>query len=170
MKRRRLAAVLLAVPLAACTVAKPNRVEGAVTSPLNDLNVVRVAIPPLLDSAEKQPYEVPADLSCNALRARVKELDEVLGPDVDVPPPDANADYVDRAETTAGDEAIGALRRTAEGFVPFRGWVRKLTGAERYSKRVAAAIAAGTARRAFLKGIRTSRGCAPDLEPIEFDP
>jgi hypothetical protein len=43
--------------------------------------------------------------------------------------------------------------------VPYRGWVRKLTGAERYSKEVAAAIAAGTVRRAFLKGVVVTRGC-----------
>src|SRR6266480_371568 len=54
---------------------------------------------------------------------------------------------------------VRALRHTAEGVVPFRGWVRKLSGAERYSKQVAAAIAAGTARRAFLKGLGVSKEC-----------
>jgi hypothetical protein len=43
--------------------------------------------------------------------------------------------------------------------VPFRGWVRKLSGAERYSRQVAAAIAAGAARRAFLKGLAQGKGC-----------
>jgi len=45
--------------------------------------------------------------------------------------------------------------------IPFRGWIRKLTGAERYSKRVAAAITAGAVRRAFLKGVRVMKNCAP---------
>jgi len=53
------------------------------------------------------------------------------------------------------------LRSTTEGLVPFRGWVRKLSGAERYSKQVQAAIAAGAARRAFLKGLMAAKACAP---------
>jgi hypothetical protein len=48
-----------------------------------------------------------------------------------------------------GDGVVaGAVQKAAEGVVPFRGWVRKLAGAERYSRQVAAAIAAGTVRRA----------------------
>ena len=57
------------------------------------------------------------------------------------------------------DAAGNALQRTAEGVVPFRGWVRKLSGAERYSRQVAAAIAAGTVRRAFFKGLGQAQGC-----------
>jgi hypothetical protein len=49
--------------------------------------------------------------------------------------------------------------------VPFRGWVRKLSGAERYSKEVAAAIAAGTVRRAYLKGLGEAKGCAAPAAP-----
>ena len=37
------------------------------------------------------------------------------------------------------DQAVGAVQRTAQDLIPFRGWVRKLSGAERYSKKVAAA-------------------------------
>ena len=55
--------------------------------------------------------------------------------------------------------AVGALQRTAEGVIPFRGWIRKLSGAERHSRQVAAAITAGGVRRAFLKGVRASRSC-----------
>ena len=62
--------------------------------------------------------------------------------------------------TLVADEAIGTLRSTAEAVVPYRKWVRKLSGAERYAKDVSAAIAAGTVRRGFLKGLRAARGCA----------
>ena len=64
-----------------------------------------------------------------------------------------------------GGAAVGALRGAAEGVVPFRGWVRKLSGAERYSKDVAAAIAAGTIRRAFLKGLGQAAGCTAPAAP-----
>lgn len=53
----------------------------------------------------------------------------------------------------------------AEGIVPFRGWVRKLSGAERYAKEVAAAITAGTIRRAYLKGLGQAAGCAAPAAP-----
>jgi hypothetical protein len=64
-----------------------------------------------------------------------------------------------------GDTAADLLRGTAEGVVPFRGWVRKLSGAERYAKEVAAAIAAGTIRRAFLKGLGQATGCPAPAAP-----
>jgi hypothetical protein len=38
--------------------------------------------------------------------------------------------------------------------------VRQLSGAERYSKKVAAAIAAGAVRRGFLRGLIAARGCS----------
>ena len=41
----------------------------------------------------------------------------------------------------------------------------KLSGAERYSREVAAAIAAGTIRRAYLKGVGASTGCAAPAAP-----
>ena len=34
-----------------------------------------------------------------------------------------------------------------------RSWVRKLTGAEKYSREVEASITAGTIRRSYLKGL-----------------
>ncbi len=58
-----------------------------------------------------------------------------------------------------------AVRRTTEGVIPFRGWVRKLTGAERVERRVQAAVTAGTIRRAYLKGIAQAAGCAPPAGP-----
>jgi hypothetical protein len=49
--------------------------------------------------------------------------------------------------------------------------VRKLSGAERHSKQVAASIAAGTARRAFLKGMATSQQCGmPGAAPPDRSP
>jgi len=52
--------------------------------------------------------------------------------------------------------------------VPFRGWLRKLSGAELHSKKVAKAIAAGTIRRAFIKGIKSTKQCMP-IETISED-
>ncbi|MCR5881556.1 hypothetical protein LRS03_01205 [Rhizobacter sp. J219] len=75
------------------------------------------------------------------------------------PPTAANPSLIERGVTLATNEAIGSVRSAAEGVVPYRKWVRKLSGAERYSKDVAAAIAAGTVRRAYLKGQLVARSC-----------
>lgn len=164
MKTTLLVVSALAVVLAGC--ANPDKsargVTDAATTPLNDLNLVRAPIPPVLAQAQKQPYAEPAESTCMALAADIRALDEVLGPDLDTPATAGNPGLIERGGDAVGNAAIGALRNTAEGVVPFRGWVRKLSGAERYSKDVAAAIAAGTVRRAFLKGVRTTRQCTTE--------
>lgn len=149
----------LALTLLGCASSDPARITDAATSPLSDLNLVKAPIPPALVEAQKRPYALPADTGCTALAAEVRSLDEVLGADLDAPPTPTNPGLIERGSHAAGDAAVGALRGAAEGLVPYRGWVRKLSGAERYSRDVAAAIAAGTVRRAFLKGVSVARAC-----------
>jgi len=158
MKRPTIAALALA--LAASAARSKSPVVSAASSPLRDLNVVRDSIPAVLLEAEKKPYLVPSDPSCAALSDEVRSLDTVLGPDFDAPAPSSSPDLISRGATTVGHAAEGALQGAAESVVPFRSWVRKLTGAEKHSKHVAAAIAAGTVRRAFLKGLGVARGCS----------
>lgn len=155
-----------ALMLGACSSApSTERVTDAATAPLNDLNLVRANIPEVLQTAQRGPYALPADDRCPAVGDQVRALDEVLGADLDTPPSASNPGLIERGGTAAGDAAVGALRRTAEGVVPFRSWVRKLSGAERYAKEVSAAIAAGTVRRAYLKGLMTARGCGAPPDP-----
>ena len=157
---KRPAILVLSLTLAACAAAPPKAsVADAATTPLSDLNLVRADIPPVLLAAQRQPYVVPADTNCAALLADVRALDEVLGADLDTPATASNPSLIERGGTAVGGAAVGAFKGAAEGVVPFRGWVRKLTGAERYAKNVAAAIAAGTVRRAFLKGVGATHAC-----------
>lgn len=137
----------------------------AVTTPLADLNLVRAEIPPVLMEAQRGPYAVPADASCAGLAAQVQALDAVLGVDLDMPPLEDNPGLVERGVGLIGESAVGSVRNTAESIVPFRSWVRRLTGAERYSREVAAAIAAGTIRRAYLKGMGQAGRCAVPASP-----
>lgn len=149
----------LTLALSACSFNEQARFKDAATSPLSDLNLMRVEIPEPLIEAQKQPYAVPTDLSCHVLDEEVLVLDVVLGPDLDAPAVDADESMMERGSNEAKSAAEGALRSTTEGIVPFRGWVRKLSGAARHSKKVAAAINAGTVRRAFLKGLRVAKAC-----------
>lgn len=159
--------LLAAIALAGCASSSADKAGQAVgqaaTQPLQDLNVVRAEIPPALVAAQKSPYALPADRSCAAIGTEVQALDAVLGADLDTPSTERNPSLVERG---AGD----ALRNAAEGVIPFRGWVRRLTGAERYSREVAAAIAAGTIRRAYLKGFGQSAGCAVPAAPTLSPP
>ena len=160
-------AVGLVCTLAACASKDTGRVTDAATRPMGDLNLVRDKIPDVLRQAQAKPYGVPEQVDCLSLVHRVHELDGVLGADLDTPPTADNPGLIERGTDAAGDAAIGALARTADGLIPFRGWVRKLTGAERHSRKVSAAIAAGTVRRAFLKGVATTNGCAWNVPAVQ---
>ena len=143
-----------------------SKVGNAVTAPLEDLNLIRTKIPPVLIEAREDPYRHPADTACKTLMTDVTALDEALGPDLDAPRAPSDQDLLDKSGAMAEESAIGALRGTTEGVIPFRSWVRKLTGAERHSKEVASAIAAGIVRRAYLKGLGESLGCEPPAAPL----
>lgn len=159
-------ACILALALAGCASSKSgNGVADAATAPLSDLNLVRAEIPPALAEALKGPYKAPTGSGCEAIAAEVGQLEAVLGADLDVPPSAARPSLIERGGHAAGEAAVGALRSTTESVIPFRGWVRKLTGAERYSREVAAAIAAGSVRRSYLKGVGQARGCAAPAAP-----
>ena len=142
----------------------------AAATPLTDLNLLRDEIPEVLVRAQQTPYALPDDQNCGALALQVHQLDEVLGSDLDTPSTDANPGLVERGSDAAENSAVGALQRTAEGLVPFRSWVRKLSGAEKHARKISAAIAAGTIRRAYLKGVAAANECmlrapAPIAEP-----
>ena len=160
---------LLAFVLAGCATSEIPREKEftqAATAPLGDLNLVNAEVPAVLVAAQKGPYSRPSDTTCAGLAAEVTALDAVLGPDLDTRATEANPGLVERGVAAVGDAAIGAVRGTAEGLVPYRRWVRKLSGAERYSKDVAAGIAAGTIRRSFLKGLGLASGCQAPAAPL----
>lgn len=153
--------------LAACADTPPPTAAAtqAVTTPLADLNIVRADIPAPLVAAQKGPYAPPAERTCASIGAEIQALDGVLGADLDTPPDPDRPSLIERGAGAVGNAAVGAIRGAAEGLVPYRSWVRKLTGAERYSREVAAAIAAGTIRRAYLKGLGLAGGCAVPAAP-----
>ncbi|HEY9023044.1 MAG TPA: hypothetical protein VIP05_02000 [Burkholderiaceae bacterium] len=140
--------------------------QDAAQAPLADLNLVRKKIPPVLQDAVRAPYAPPMQRSCEGLVNEVQALDAVLGADLDTPSTLTNPGLVERGSAAVGDAANDALRGAAESVIPFRGWVRKLDGAERHSKEVAAAIAAGAVRRAYLKGIGHELACLPPAAPM----
>ena len=177
-------ALVLALTLTACATVAPEPASEAgpeaaavpalladagltqvVTQPLNDFNLLNSEIPPVLVAAQKAPYAEPAGHSCTSLVTELQALNAALGPDIDAAAaPATTPDLVEQATGAVGELAIGTVKNTVssvvDGVVPFRSWVRRLSGAERHSSAVAAAISAGTLRRAFLKGWGQGTECA----------
>lgn len=172
-----LAALALSIGAAAAALAKdPGEIErrdsfrDAATAPLEDLNLRSVRIPAVLQRAVENPYDVAGLKRCEAVAAEVGKLDAALGADLDeVPPPDTRT-RGQKLRRDAKDAGVAAVRSKTRSLIPFRGWVRKLTGAERKDKAVQKAIRAGGIRRGYLKGYGMRMNCAPPAAPSWFEP
>lgn len=148
-----LPAFLLAAPALAGEPDKPvteRDVSAAdvATTPVTDLNLKKEDVPPLLIAAQERPYSLAGLARCPQIAAAVGELDEVLGDDIDLPQEDSRRMSAGRV----AQSVVGA-------FIPFRGVIRELSGANKQERLLQAAIQAGIARRSFLKGYGTARGC-----------
>ncbi|MFA7585698.1 MAG: hypothetical protein WCY11_05805 [Novosphingobium sp.] len=118
------------------------------TTPLNDLNLRKDDIPPILQLAQHRPYDLEGLKRCAGLTRAVADLDSVLGDDIDI------------ADDSAPRPNAGKLAQWFVGsFIPFRGAIRELSGANAQQRRMQQAIQAGIARRSFLKGVGQARGC-----------
>ncbi|MDP2213751.1 hypothetical protein [Phenylobacterium sp.] len=169
------ALVVLALALAGCTTTRADgspqvqtssqatreSLEGAVSAPLRDVNVLRTKIPPVLLEAQADPYQRPTPATCAQLIALITPLNQALGADLDEEGVDDD-DLMAQGRSTA----LGAVASFTQDVIPFRGWVRKLSGAEQHDKLVRDAIVAGGVRRAYLKGLGEARGCNPPATPF----
>ena len=151
------------------TQARPN-LRDAVTAPLDDLNLKHTNIPDVLKRAVAGPYAMDGLKTCEAIAGEVGRLDAALGPDLDEPPPPDTRTRGQKLKQAAGDAVVGAVEDETRSVLPFRGWVRKLSGAERRDRRVAEAINAGKIRRGYLKGAGMNMNCAPPAAPSWFVP
>ena len=142
----------------------------AALSPLVDLNVRRELIPTVLLQAQANPYDRRNLSQCSTIGAEVARLDEALGPDRDEPSAPDSPTLNERAQDAVAEAMLDAIRDTATDFIPYRNWVRQLTGAQARSKTVQDAVEAGRLRRAYLKGLGMRANCAPPASPGWFRP
>ncbi|HYD27590.1 hypothetical protein [Brevundimonas sp.] len=144
-------------------------IGDAVTAPLEDLNLKRTKIPAILLDAEENPYSLDGMERCEGIAAEVARLDDALGPDMDEPPPPTPT-RGQAAADGAADLTLSAVRNVTTDVIPMRGWVRRLTGAQKHSRHVQRAIRAGTMRRSYLKGVGMQKNCHPPAAPRWFVP
>ncbi|MCB2046657.1 MAG: hypothetical protein KDE32_00365 [Novosphingobium sp.] len=147
------AAPVMASQVKPITQEDPDVVDVAKT-PVTDLNIDKKEIPAILLQAQARPYSLTGLGRCSALVSEVSALDDVLGPDLDLP-------EEERARISAGRVA----KTVVGSFIPFRGLIREVSGANDHDRKVRAAIQAGLARRGFLKGAGQAKGCAYPARP-----
>lgn len=150
---------------AAETAKLETEFADALSTPLADLNLVRKSIPPVLQAAQQAPYATPANTSCAGIVAAVTALDAVLGADLDTPASAGKPSLIERGSDLASQAVVSAVQDSASGILPFRGWIRRLSGANKHARAVIAAISAGVVRRAYLKGLGQAQHCPSPASP-----
>ena len=158
-----LAAAFLLAAGPALAQTEPSKVQQigedaskVAASPLKDVGVIKDKIPQVLIDARKDAYALPTPLSCKTIFDAVDALDAELAPDLD-------------AESTrlkTGMSATEIGETIVHGLTPLRSWVRKLSGAEKNTNEVQAAILAGSIRRGYLKGVGLQMHCKPPAAPL----
>jgi hypothetical protein len=122
--------------------------EDAAMTPVEDVNLKRREIPPILLSAMDDPYSGEGTRSCLQINTTLGELDTVLGPDFDAATPEERRIRADKI-----------AKGIVGSFIPFRSVIREVSGAAGAERRYQAALDAGLARRGYLRGIARQKGC-----------
>jgi len=142
------------VATSAQTSKSPTARDVAET-PLRDVNVAKTKIPPVLERAVAAPYALAGLSTCGRIAAQVGELNGALGEDIDVQQARGHP-------VTAGRMAQSLV----DSFIPFGGIIKEVSGANAEQRRLQAAVAAGFARRGFLKGVGLARHCPAPARPV----
>lgn len=142
--------------------ANTSSVRNAAVAPLKDLNIMRQGIPPILLQAISNPYDPPRPLSCRVVTAQVRALTAALGADFDEP----DTPQAPSLTQKSGRVALAVIHGAAETLLPFAGFVRTLSGAQRHDQLVIEAITAGSVRRGYLKGLGEAIRCRPPAVPL----
>lgn len=136
-------------------------VTDAAYTPLRDVNLIRPEIPLVLRNLQ-YPYSTATLTDCAAVAREIGQLDAALGPESYQQGPSRN--IWDRSGDFIEEQAIEAAQDTAADLIPFRSWVRRISGASRAERDALRAVANGQQRRTFLRGYGASLGC-PNMIP-----
>ncbi len=172
MKTLPLAAAALAAALATGCAHRPEGEDqardsqggflNAAATPLRDMNLIRPDVPDLIKNLN-YPYQMDGLAEgCPAVLYEIGRLDAILGNESYQPTEQGGIGS--RALDATGDYAVNAVADAAADLVPYRSWVRRLSGASRGDRAAAAAYALGEQRRTFLRGYGAALGC-PGIIP-----
>ncbi len=160
--------VVLTLAAAGCVseMAGDGRGDGgivqAAATPLRDVGLLRPDVPDALKDLT-WPYALPESASeptghCTAVAAEIAAMDALLG--IENYQSDEDQGLGARAGSAAGNYAVSTVADAAADVLPYRGWVRRLSGASKAERKAAAAYAMGEQRRTFLRGYAAGLGCS----------
>jgi len=129
------------------------RINEVARRPFTNFGLFETEIPPDLVRISAGPYSTPPRTDCASLRAETDAITRMLGPDIGPVSLDKKGNIVSDGSQAAWATARGA----AEGWIPFHGVVREISGAARHDRLVERAILSGYVRRAFLRGLMEAR-------------
>lgn len=127
------------------------KAENIVRQPVKDVGLMRENPPEILKDAQKAPYSLAGIKSCKDLQRAINDLYPVLGPDVDA--------VDDQGDALSERLAEAGVKSVVNSLIPFRGLVREATGAAEADRKFRMMVAAGMARRGYLKGVAYDRKC-----------
>lgn len=148
-------------------------VADAAISPLRDIGLVRPDIPPPLQGLAYPYQSAQLIAGCPQVLYEIGQLDAVLGRENYTP--GRKPTTMERGMSSAADASVGIVQDAADDLIPFRGWVRRASGAEAAQQRYIRALELGHTRRAFLRGYGAALGCTgilpePPPAPPPVDP
>ncbi len=132
--------------------------EDIARTPLQDFNIDAADIPEVLAAAVADPYASDGLETCNDIVVQIAAIDRELGADFDIAE-DEEGRRINR--NRIAKSLVGS-------FIPFRGIVREVTGANARRNEGRLAVTAGMVRRGYLKGLGQSRGCDYPARPREI--
>lgn len=167
MRTTFLLGLVLALGVSACSTGRTadtrRGVIDATAQPLRDVNLVRQEIPMVLRGLEYPYSTATLTEGCPEIARQIASLDAVLGPESYQP--GQNRNVWDRSGDFVEDQVIEAAQDTVNDFIPFRSWIRRLSGASRAERDALRAVANGQQRRTFLRGYGASLGCPAIIPP-----
>lgn len=129
--------------------AAQDAVSKAVGQPFRDLSLIQDKLPEVLKHAAESPYDLTTSVDCPQIRLEISELDAALGPDLD----ELGSKKGSAAGSMVSDLIGGVVK------IPFRGILRRVSGAQKRDDAIRAATLAGMVRRGFLKGRLSQLAC-----------
>ena len=132
-------------------------VADAAISPLRDIGLVRPDIPAPLVGLNYPYQSAQLIAGCPQVLYEIGQLDAVLGKENYQPGPKRT--LIDRGVSGASNAGVGVVQDAAEDLIPFRGWVRRASGADDAQRRYIRALELGHTRRSFLRGYGVALGC-----------
>jgi hypothetical protein len=129
-----------------------------VQEPFEDIGLKREKIPKALEALIADPYKALAAPLCENLIEEIRALDTLLGQDMGPQTKGDKKSYTEEGVEAAQSKALDVMHGQLQ-IVPFRGVVRRITGAEKHARKVVSAYEAGKLRRAYLKGLSQAYQC-----------